>query len=117
MSGVRVWRWVASESRRAVRLDEIDWTVRAGEHWVLIGPNRAGLEEIPASASHALLLSAGRIVTAGPIEQALSADSVSTAFGIEASLARRKGRWSATVDHADAWRLRPRLDSNQRPSD
>ncbi len=283
MSGVRVWRWVASESRRAVLLDEIEWTVNEGEHWVLLGPNGAGkttllnlaaaashpsegtvrvlgsrlgavdmralrerigtvepglarrlqgrstaleivltgaygsialqskrieaadleraealiatvgatplrdrryencsqgerqrlllaralmdepelllldepttgldlpsrerliasldamavsnpdlpsvtvthhLEEIPASASHALLLSTGRIVAAGPIEQALSAAAVSAAFGIEVSLSRRRGRWSATVDSADAWPGygeddgRPQLSGAERP--
>jgi iron complex transport system ATP-binding protein len=261
MTGVTVWRWVAAESRRAVLLDGIEWTVGGGEHWVLLGPNGAGkttllnlaaavshpsegtvrvlggrlggvdlralrerigtvepglarrltaleivltgaygsialqkrrieddqvqraeqliatvgaeplrdrryedcsqgerqrlllaralmdepelllldepatgldlpsrerliasldamalanpslptitvthhLEEIPASASHALLLNDGRIVAAGPIAEALSADSVSIAFGIEVSVSRNAGRWTATVGERAAW--------------
>ncbi len=259
MSGVRVWRWVPLEQRRAVLLDGVEWTVRRGEHWVVLGPNGAGkttllnlaaaashpsngtvevlgarlgrvdmralrerigtvepglarrlrgrssafeivltgsfgsialqhkriepaqveraeallatvgashlrerrfedcsqgerqrlllaralmdepelllldeptsgldlpsrerligsldtmaaanpglptvtvthhLEEIPASSTHALLLAGGRIVAAGPVEQALTAATVSAAFGLEVSLSRHHGRWAATV--------------------
>jgi iron complex transport system ATP-binding protein len=55
MHGVRVWRWVAAESRRAVLLDEIEWTVEPGEHWVVLGPNGAGkttLLNLAAAVSH-----------------------------------------------------------------
>ncbi len=55
MRGVQVWRWVAAEERRAVLLDEIDWTVEAGEHWVVLGPNGAGkttLLNLAAAVSH-----------------------------------------------------------------
>jgi len=55
MRGVQVWRWVALERRRAVLLDEIEWTVEAGEHWVLLGPNGAGkttLLNLAAAVSH-----------------------------------------------------------------
>jgi iron complex transport system ATP-binding protein len=55
MRGVQVWRWVAAEQRRAVLLDEIDWTVEPGEHWVVLGPNGAGkttLLNLAAAVSH-----------------------------------------------------------------
>jgi iron complex transport system ATP-binding protein len=55
MRGVQVWRWVASERRRAVLLDEIEWTVEPGEHWVVLGPNGAGkttLLNLAAAVSH-----------------------------------------------------------------
>jgi iron complex transport system ATP-binding protein len=55
MRGVEVWRWVAAEQRRAVLLDEIDWTVEPGEHWVVLGPNGAGkttLLNLAAAVSH-----------------------------------------------------------------
>jgi iron complex transport system ATP-binding protein len=58
------------------------------------------LEEIPASSTHALLLAAGRIVAAGPVEEALTAATVSTAFGLEVALSRHHGRWAATVARA-----------------
>jgi iron complex transport system ATP-binding protein len=55
MRGATVWRWVAAESRRAVLLDRIDWTVEMGEHWVVLGPNGAGkttLLNLAAAISH-----------------------------------------------------------------
>jgi iron complex transport system ATP-binding protein len=55
MRGVQVWRWMASEQRRAVLLDEIEWTVQRGEHWVVLGPNGAGkttLLNLAAAVSH-----------------------------------------------------------------
>ncbi len=55
MRDVQVWRWVASEQRRAVLLDEIEWTVAGGEHWVVLGPNGAGkttLLNLAAAVSH-----------------------------------------------------------------
>jgi iron complex transport system ATP-binding protein len=55
MRSVQVWRWVAREQRRAVLLDEIEWTVAPGEHWVVLGPNGAGkttLLNLAAAVSH-----------------------------------------------------------------
>jgi iron complex transport system ATP-binding protein len=55
MSEVTVWRWVAAEERRAVLLRDVDWTVEAGEHWVVLGPNGAGkttLLNLAAAVSH-----------------------------------------------------------------
>ncbi len=55
MEAATVWRWVATEARRAVLLDRVAWTVRMGEHWVVLGPNGAGkttLLDLAAAVSH-----------------------------------------------------------------
>jgi iron complex transport system ATP-binding protein len=55
MTGVGVWRWVAREERRAVLLEEVEWEVGMGEHWVVLGPNGAGkttLLNLAAAISH-----------------------------------------------------------------
>jgi iron complex transport system ATP-binding protein len=39
---VTVTRWSASAGRELRLLDAVDWTVGAGEHWVVLGPNGAG---------------------------------------------------------------------------
>jgi iron complex transport system ATP-binding protein len=53
------------------------------------------VEEIPAGTTHALLLRGGRVVVAGPIDDALTADSLGDAFGLPLRLERRDARWTA----------------------
>jgi len=54
------------------------------------------LEEIPATATHALLLQDGKVLCAGPIEEVLRPRNVSRCFGVELSVERgHDGRWSA----------------------
>lgn len=53
------------------------------------------VEEIPPGFTHALLLSAGRIVTAGLLGEALTAENLSSAFGLEIEVAESDGRFSA----------------------
>jgi len=53
------------------------------------------VEEIPRGFTHALLLAGGRVHAAGPIEQVLTADTLSAAFGLELVLQRADDRWSA----------------------
>ena len=53
------------------------------------------VDEIPPRFTHVLLLAKGRILAAGPIEQTLTADALSSCFGIGLSLDRRDGRWLA----------------------
>ncbi len=55
------------------------------------------VEEIPARATHLLALREGRAVAQGPIEQTLTGDTVSAAFGLPVTVARRGRRWSAHV--------------------
>lgn len=59
------------------------------------------LEEIPGGFGHALVLSAGRAVAAGPIEQVLCDDVLSEAFGMPLIVDRRDGRWSARMRRDD----------------
>src|SRR5207249_4159223 len=51
------------------------------------------VEEIPAGFTHLLLLRQGQPVTAGPMEDALSSQSLSDAFGLPLDLRRDGGRW------------------------
>ncbi|MCL4291791.1 MAG: ABC transporter ATP-binding protein [Acidimicrobiia bacterium] len=51
-------------------------------------------EEIPPGTTHALLLRGGRVVTAGPVGDALTTDSVSAAFSVAVTVTRDGGRWS-----------------------
>ena len=53
------------------------------------------VDEIPPGFTHALLLDAGRIVAAGPIDSALTAATLSRCFGLRLALERRAGRWLA----------------------
>jgi iron complex transport system ATP-binding protein len=42
LRGATVTRWSATAGRELRLLDAVDWTVGAGEHWVVLGPNGAG---------------------------------------------------------------------------
>jgi iron complex transport system ATP-binding protein len=56
------------------------------------------VEEIPPAFDHALVLAAGRAVAAGPIREALSSASLSTAFGQPLAVDVRDGRFAARRD-------------------
>ncbi|MEV8371721.1 ABC transporter ATP-binding protein [Kribbella sp. NPDC056861] len=53
------------------------------------------VEEIPPGFTHAMLLKQGRVVAAGPIEQALTAESLSDTFDLALSLDHHDGRYFA----------------------
>ena len=53
------------------------------------------VEEIPPGFTHALLLKKGRVVAAGPIEQALTAETLSETFDLALSLDHQDGRYFA----------------------
>jgi len=53
------------------------------------------VEEIPPGFGHALLLGAGRAITAGSIDESLTAASLAEAFGLPIGLARTDGRFRA----------------------
>ncbi|MBS0024757.1 ABC transporter ATP-binding protein [Microbacterium paraoxydans] len=53
------------------------------------------VEEIPVGFTHALLLRDGVIVAAGPIEESLTAESLTTAFGMPIALSQEGGRYAA----------------------
>lgn len=54
------------------------------------------LEELPTSTTHAFVLADGRRVAAGTVDEALTSETVSRAFGHPIRVDRRAGRWSAT---------------------
>ncbi len=53
------------------------------------------VEEIPVGTTHALLLSRGRVVAAGPVGQVLTGPLLSQAFGLPLVVESREGRFSA----------------------
>lgn len=53
------------------------------------------LEEIPEGFTHALIVSGGQIHSAGPIEQTLTSDKLSGAFGVSISVELVDGRYRA----------------------
>jgi iron complex transport system ATP-binding protein len=53
------------------------------------------VEEVPRGFTHVLLLRAGQVVAAGPLEETLTDDNLSATFGIPLALARDDGRWTA----------------------
>ncbi|GAA0618017.1 ABC transporter ATP-binding protein [Kribbella sandramycini] len=53
------------------------------------------VEEIPPGFTHALLIKQGRVVAAGPIEQALTAQTLSDTFDLALSLNHENGRYTA----------------------
>ena len=57
------------------------------------------VEEIPRGFTHALLLSGGHVIAAGPIEEALSSPALSACFGVPLHVDRRDGRFAARLAH------------------
>jgi iron complex transport system ATP-binding protein len=53
------------------------------------------VEEIPPGFTHLLLLGDGKVEAAGPIEEVLTAENLSRAFGIDLLVAHGGGRWLA----------------------
>ena len=53
------------------------------------------VEEIPVGTTHALLLSRGRVVAAGPIAEVITGPLLTQAFGIPLQAASLDGRWVA----------------------
>ncbi|QHC66625.1 ABC transporter ATP-binding protein [Rathayibacter oskolensis] len=53
------------------------------------------VEEIPDGFTHALLLRDGRVVSAGPLDEALTEATLAETFGLDIALSRENGRFSA----------------------
>jgi iron complex transport system ATP-binding protein len=53
------------------------------------------VEEIPPGFSHVLLLRDGQVAKAGPLQEALTATSLSACFGLELELSAHEGRWAS----------------------
>ncbi len=59
------------------------------------------IEEIPPGTSHALVLSAGRVLASGPIASVLTSDVLSRAFGLELAVEQRGDRYTARARTVD----------------
>jgi len=55
------------------------------------------LEEVPPGFTHALLLREGAVVAAGPVEETLTQEHLSAAFGIPLKVSRADGRFTAVA--------------------
>lgn len=53
------------------------------------------VEEIPRGFTHAMLLSRGSIVAAGPIPEVITSQNLSTTFGVNVDLTETDGRYAA----------------------
>lgn len=53
------------------------------------------LEEVPQGFTHALLLRDGRVAAAGPVDEVLTGERLSDAFGLALTVERHGGRWTA----------------------
>ena len=53
------------------------------------------VEEIPTGFSHALLLRDGEVAAAGPIDDVVTAENLSAAFGLELNVGKENGRFAA----------------------
>jgi iron complex transport system ATP-binding protein len=82
---------LGARERLVARLDALSADPTAPP-WVLVTHH---VEEIPAAATHALILSAGRAIAAGPIEAVLAGEAPSRAFGLPLEVRRSAGRFSA----------------------
>jgi iron complex transport system ATP-binding protein len=60
------------------------------------------VEEIPPGFTHALLLREGSVVAAGPLEEVLTEEVVSSTFGMPLSLRHEDGRYAARRRHRHA---------------
>lgn len=56
------------------------------------------VDEIPATFTHALLMADGAPVAHGPIEEIVTAERLSSAFGVHLSVERRHGRYWAWAE-------------------
>ena len=57
------------------------------------------VEEIPPGFTHLLLLRAGRVHAAGPLDETLTAQNLSGAFGLDLVVDRVGDRWAARASH------------------
>ena len=52
-------------------------------------------EEVPTGFTHVLLLKAGKVVAAGPLEETLTAEKLSETFGLPIEVSSDRGRYTA----------------------
>jgi len=79
---------------RALLLDAFDRLVRDHPELASITVMHH-LEELPSATTHALLLRDGRAVASGPLDEAITDETLSAAFGLPLRVERANGRLSA----------------------
>jgi iron complex transport system ATP-binding protein len=75
---------------RELLLHALSSTVDATPTLILVTHH---LEEIPRVATHAALLTGGRLITSGPIGGVLTDEKVSNCFGMQIAISVDDGRW------------------------
>lgn len=55
------------------------------------------LEELPATTTHALVMTEGRVVRAGEVATVLTSDTLSQVFGFRIDVTADRGRWTARL--------------------
>ncbi len=55
------------------------------------------VEEVPVGTTHALILSRGSVVAAGPVREVLTGRTLSRAYGLPLTVVERDGRYAATA--------------------
>jgi iron complex transport system ATP-binding protein len=81
---------------RELLLADLETLAREPRPWAVIVVSHH-LEEIPVGFGHALVLAAGRVLAAGPIQDALRDDVLGEAFGLPLTVEQRDGRWTARM--------------------
>lgn len=61
------------------------------------------IEELPASTTHAMLLSDGQCLAAGEVEDVVTTDRISKCFDHPVRITRNNGRWAAQAEPANAF--------------
>jgi iron complex transport system ATP-binding protein len=56
------------------------------------------VEEIPPGFTHIVILGDGRVVASGPIEETLTAEALSSSFGLDLHLDFTNGRYHSWAD-------------------
>jgi iron complex transport system ATP-binding protein len=51
--------------------------------------------EIPPGMTHVAVMRGARLLSAGPVDDVLTGEAVSAAFGVDVVVERREGRWTA----------------------
>ncbi len=75
---------------------------RASMPWVMVSHH---LEDLPSSVTHVMLLSEGRILAKGPVNEMLTSELVTACYGFPIEVHSFNGRWAAraaagwTVSH------------------
>jgi iron complex transport system ATP-binding protein len=89
LRGATVTRWSAAAKAELRLLDDVDWTVRAGEHWVILGPNGAGKTTLMHLAGAMAQPSAGSVTVLGATLGGVDVRALRERIGfVDARLAR-----------------------------